>query len=322
MSGSKDSTQHRNGRKQPRQAAGNNRRTRYSDNCAGVSIFQFALTFPILMVFVLTLVDFSRILLVKALLNKGAEDGVALAVKIPNFEIDIRNFAAGSVEYARFQQARNLIADAATRLPRRTLITPSSDPTSSYFTPYRYVDTLDAGATVNPPPYDVAILRPGESVEIKPGSGNWLYHSTYAPAAPGVPAPQSPELLMKSEPIVVEMRATVVTFSPVLRDVTVAGRAMGYREENIPRGPIKRNIGPPEPASTPVAMGPKFTPFPAWANPTPTPAPGVCTERSIFCMAFCAASSAPNCPVPDPLLAFPDSSGNCSCSESNFLGGA
>lgn len=248
---------------------------------SGVSIIQFAFIFPILFLLLLVMIDLGRVLCAKAILTKGAENGLNLAMKIPNLDIDIREHGKNETEHIRFRTAREIVLEEAEALPLGTLFTPSDKSSSMTLVAYAYTDKELGGGEVKSK-YDAALLRPGEKVEVeKEGSNKWFNHKTLAYTGAAAPN-QRPEDLLKSHPIVVELRGKVTTFFPFFDEFVVTGSAVGFREE-IPRGPLSAYLDGPEPEGTPGAGTTTTTIF-FGVNPTPTPlAEGACVQDWAFC---------------------------------------
>lgn len=213
----------------------------------GVTMVEFALVLPLLMIFTIGLIDLSRVYALKAILNKGAEEGLNIALKIPNLDEDIQNLDPGSVEYQRYLQARNVVIARATSLPLGTLFTDSNTPSMAQLTDFVYRDPNPTGPDIIRSSR-AAIIRPGERIEIGVfNSGKWSYHKTLP--GTGTPPPQSPDLLLKSHPMIVELRATIRPMTPFIGELNVRSRAMGYREE-IPKGPLNVEFGLLDPTTT------------------------------------------------------------------------
>ena len=63
--------------------------TRARLNSKGVSMLEFALVMPFFILLVFGLIDISRYFAYQAILNKGAENGINLATKIPNLDLSL-----------------------------------------------------------------------------------------------------------------------------------------------------------------------------------------------------------------------------------------
>ncbi len=273
---------------------------------AGVSIIQFAFIFPILFMCLLVMIDLGRVLCAKAILTKGAENGLNLAMKIPNLDIDIREHGKNETEHIRFRTAREIVLEEAEALPLNTLFTPSNQGSSMTLISFSYKDKELGGGEVKSK-YDAALLRPGEKVELyNEGSNKWFNHKTLPYSGAAAPN-QRPEDVLKSHPIIVELRGKVTTFFPFFDEFTITGSAVGFREE-IPRGPLTAFLEGPEPDGVPGA-GTTTTTIPFGVAPTPTPGPlGLCVQN----WAGCAFTNFNNkCVDPTGLPLPPDD--NCPC---------
>ena len=201
---------------------------------------------------------------------------------MPNFDVDIRTTDPNSAEYQRFLLARQRIFQDASKLPLQTLLTDSGTPSAAQLVRFSY---QDPAPTAGPPPSpfsaDVAILRPGEHVKIgDPTSTVYFEHETYPYPGAGVNEPNLDRLL-RTQPIIVEIRARVSTFTPVIGTITTKGVAQGFRDP-IPRGPMPDEVLA---SGTVVTPWPSPTPSPTaypFADPTPRPAPGGCNANTAF----------------------------------------
>jgi hypothetical protein len=208
----------------------------------GSTMMQFALVIPLLMMLVLAIVDISRLFAVEAMLNKGAEEGLNLAMKIPNLDVDLRGRAPDDWDYINFSEARRRVLQAATRVPLATVAADYSDPAAPVkLVGFRYEDTLlNLGGS--PPPQierGAAFLRPGDRTYDLSLSSYKDYVKQEARAdIAGNPPPQDTDTLLRYYPIQVDVCANVDLFFPGFGTKTVCGRALGYREPGIPRGPL------------------------------------------------------------------------------------
>lgn len=277
---------------------------RKADDSAGASLLQFALVFPILMLFAVGFIDLARVLAIRGVLTKGAQDGLAVAMTVPNLDVDIKDLPTSDVEYSRYLEARRRVIAAATGLPLGTLLTNSGTPSSARLLSFTYADPNSAG----PPSmtvFDGAMLRPGERVQITGSTPpRYVGHGTVIPDPSGNPPPQPQAMLMAREPILVELHAEVDFFLPFFDNIVVSGSASGFREK-IPRGPFLDVTGV-EPSETPTPV-PTDTPIP---GPTPTaepPPPTVvpCTVTRAIIEDCLKLGNLPNDNVAGP--------GNCPC---------
>jgi hypothetical protein len=204
---------------------------------SGATVLEFAIVLPILMLACLSVIDLARYLTIQALLNKGAEDGLNMAMKMPNLDIDIRNLKDTDANYQVFREARRRVIWAATRLPLATLVTDFDTPSSAQLAQWTITDQGMDGVT---PSYNkgAVLLRPGEQAAVDiHGTTVVVDHPTVKPGGGGAPPPQTPEMLMKKNPISIQLDARVDMFLPFFGTMMARGVATGYRE-NIPTGPL------------------------------------------------------------------------------------
>ena len=255
---------------------------RYNRNERGVSMIQFALIFPLLMLIIMGFLDLARYFATLAVLNAGAERGLNQALKISNLDVDYRGKSPTDVEYLRFREARERVVNAAIVMPRATIV---GDTASADQIRLRPMTVTDAGFTlapgdVDPAPYTAGamVLRPGECANVL-GYGLRCNRDTLHLGPTDPPPPTSPGELMKTHPVQVVLRAEMKSYLPFFDKYTVFGQAIGYREVDVPRGPFASaapTASPtPDPGATPTPTpGPTATPH----MPPATPTPVVCTE--------------------------------------------
>ena len=242
-----------------------------------VTMIEFALVIPVLILFVLAFVDLVRVIAVQGILVHVAEQTLQVASTMPNFDVDIRTSDPNSPEYQRFMLARQRIFQDAAKLPLQTLLTDSGTPSAAQLIRFSYEDPAPSGGGPAPAPFsaDVAILRPGEHVKVGDvTSTTYFDHETYPFPGTGINEP-SLERLLKTQPIIIEIRARVSTFTPAIGTITTKGVAQGFRDP-IPQGPMpdevlaSTTLTTPWPSPTPSPTAYPFT------DPTPRPTPGGC----------------------------------------------
>ena len=188
---------------------------------------------------ILTFIDFGRIFMMQALLTKGAQQGLAVAEKVPNFGIDLSRIdpADYGEQKALYDEARRQIIEAAVRLPVALNFV------GGEFTLFTALD-LDPDGTLTSDEERLAlVLRPSDTAQDSVNTGSYIFHPdrcdsavTGCPAAKARAANETMEVLLDEFPIEVQLRAEVDTWSPWLPSVILRGRAMGWREEAVPSG--------------------------------------------------------------------------------------
>ena len=114
----------------------------------GATLLEFVFVLPILLILILAIMDFSRFMLIQALLTKGAENGLNTALKIPNLETDIRGLASSNIDYQMYREARRRVLFEATRLPLTTLLTAPGTDSSAVLLEYSVTDPNVGGGPV------------------------------------------------------------------------------------------------------------------------------------------------------------------------------
>jgi hypothetical protein len=205
----------------------------------GVTMVEFALVLPLLMLLLIGIIDVSRYFAYQAILNKGAENGLNLALKVPNLDVDLALYQPTDLDYQRYQQARGLVIQSAVDVPMRTFFSDSSTDSIAKLVNYSYIDP---GASTSE--LDAGLIFPGQALATSDGAT--VAHKTF----PNPPTAQTKEDLLKQHPIMVELRAEVRPLTPFMQPITLRARAMGYREE-IPRGPLTGEFGLVDPVAGP-----------------------------------------------------------------------
>ena len=280
---------------------------------SGATMIEFALVFPVLVILLLFFCDVARVIAVNALLTYAAEETMQQTLTMPNFDVDNRTADPNSPEYQRYLLARRRILQGATRfLLQTSLVTDGNTPSSAQLMQFTYGEPANRGGAQPPVSADVAVLRPGERVRVgDAASAEFLEHNAYPYPGDGIVEPSMERLLGKL-PIVVEFRARVQTFTPMLGDIVVRGVAQGYRDL-IPRGPMP-DEDPAIMASATVWPSP--TPSPTaypYPEPAASPTPGGCVVTAAL-FVQCKSMSVPS--VPD--LSGPGPEG-CLCLQTAVL---
>ena len=148
----------------------------------GVSMLEFALILPFFTFLVFGFIDISRYFAYQVILNKGAEQGINLATKIPNLDVDLKKQDQTSIDYLRYQQARDLVLKTACHFPLSTLFSDSSQRNNgtvislATLESFNYTDIDRNGAKQNHPS-NAALIFPAEN-SISDSYGNKVIHQT------------------------------------------------------------------------------------------------------------------------------------------------
>ena len=237
-------------------------------------MIQFALILPFVLLLVVALIDLSRIGAITAILNKGADDGLNLASKIANLDIDIRNLEPTDPAYLDYWEARARVLTEATRFPLATLLSDHNQQSAAQLLPFTTTDVVVAGGSTPEIERGVAMLRPGERASLDDnGTVSNFDHPTVPPDGAGMPPATAPKILMLAEPIVVELRARVKLWTPFFDSWVVSGTAIGFREQvplspfGVKEEPLPAGVSGPIPSPTPSPEPSQVPP------PSPTPEP-------------------------------------------------
>ncbi len=203
----------------------------------GATLVEFAVVFPIFVVAVLGIVDVARLFAIQAILNKGADEGLAVASTIANLNVDFPGRRIDSSDYVSFREARFRATDAAVRLPRDTLLGGFNSSASAHLLEVRYADSgLRKNNPATPDPTastSAAVIRPGDSPSViyPDGSAVVIQH----PSLPVIAAGTRLDDLFEHHPIRVEVWASVTPLLPFIGPKILRGVATGFRER-VPRG--------------------------------------------------------------------------------------
>jgi len=172
-----------------------------------------------------------------------------LATKIPNLDVDLTKEAQGSIDYLRYQQARDLVLQTASDFPLRTLFSNSDQQNGTLVSlatleSYTYPDTDSNGDPYN---YDAALIFPAESL-ILDSTGSAIEHRTLPSTSQS--SSQGKLSLIKQHPVILQLRARIKPISPFIQPITIESTAMGFREE-VPRGPLTGEYGLSDPTPNP-----------------------------------------------------------------------
>ena len=244
----------------------------------GATLLETTLLLVIVFSITLAIIDFARVLMLEAILNKAAEEGLNVATTISNFDYDIRDLSLTDSRYYDFYEARRRVLEAATKLPLETFFTDPNTPSDVQLVSFEHQDNELNKKNGGTPAAQIpvitraaAVMRPSEvAYEEDRDAMNNVTGTTPIPndahrppsfgsypAAGSTDLPPQPmTALLGRSPIEVELRAFMKPFCPALLCPWMArenggkmikGIAMGYRENSIPRGPL-----PASPADQPA----------------------------------------------------------------------
>ncbi len=227
----------------------------------GIAIMEFAIVFPLLIIFIFGIVDFARYFTLQSILNKGAEDGARAAATMANLDIDLRGLTTADDDYIQFNEGRRRVLEAAQIYPLQTLVSDIDTPTPSKLIPFYMTDSMLSLGGGQPAPViraGAALIRPGERVEFGENTPySWVENQLYPPGTGGALPPQDMAMLMKEFPVEVHVRATLDLIIPV-GQVTVQGSSIAWHGR-VPRGPFGNVMGSSTTTTTTSTTSTTFT---------------------------------------------------------------
>lgn len=204
----------------------------------GATMLEFALAFPLLLLIILTMMDIARVQAVKGALNLGAHEGLHVARTVPNLDIDAHGLLPSSYDYLRYFDAKRKVADAATDIPLKTMLSlPGSGAWAELLSFRHFGDTANENAAVLRP-YECARAAASDPLGCLASDSQCLRHEALRDDLDCQPTyiPESFDAY-RSEPIVIKLRARVQPILPFVGDYFVEGSAYGFREE-IPKAAV------------------------------------------------------------------------------------
>lgn len=208
-------------------------------------MLEFALLISIVFVVTLTIVDIARFMMLEAILNRGAEEGLNVATKISNYDLDIRDLSVTDSRYYDFYEARRRVLDAATRVPLETFFTGPAEPSSAQLIEFEQRDEELQGVTAGTEPRVVkaaAVVRPGE-IAYRTDDPAQFVTNVKKGIAPGETLPPRPWSMvngLRNSPIQVELPCPCATslsshtLSVVWRGAYSSGCCPWFQREYYP----------------------------------------------------------------------------------------
>jgi hypothetical protein len=214
----------------------------------GVSMIQFALAFPVFMLFVLVIIDLGRITALSNVVRESMAIGLQQATSVANLDVDPRGLDTSSDDYERLVIARDIVGAGALRLiDGLGMIATGTDAAHAASTGPKLFDLTFSEDRITDGPdtktFKVAILMPGECVDV-PSIGRRECNRDTLGLSATDPAPeQAPEILIRKHPLKLVAFASFDAYTPWLFNRWQKFEQYGYRQP-IPRGPFKVGVDP------------------------------------------------------------------------------
>lgn len=267
---------------------------------------EFALAFPIFLLFVLLIIDFSRISSISTVLRDAIDRAATAAVSMPNLDIDVRGRTKDDVDYQRLMLGRKKVGEAALRFLNKTnLVLTADDQALADVKGTKLLDivyTEDRLAGIaDTRSYKVAFLRPGECAVVRRINRVECNRRTLGTTAADDPPVEKPQFLMERHPIKVVAYVEFDAFLPFIARDPVRFEQYAYRQP-IPQTPFPAFEDPGLKGGFEAPKKPEeHQPVGNIVVPTPTP-----SEKCQINWNKCVGESigtGPRCPcanIPDP----------------------
>lgn len=209
---------------------------------AGVTLGQFAIVFPLFMLFIVVLIDFGRFSSLKGVVQEGVHRAVERSVTVPNLDIDPRGMYSADVEYQRLKLAREKAAETGQGFISSVgLIYTKMDSELTGINGPQLLDIVFTEDRLSDTPEEirgkVAILMPGECAFVPKLNHTECNRQTLG-TTEGDPAPvEAPKRLIERHPVKAVAFATFDSFTPVLFNRPFKIEQYAYRQP-IPQGPF------------------------------------------------------------------------------------
>lgn len=241
-------------------------RKKLSSGRGGV-IHEYVLVIPVLLVFVIGIIDVARAIATLLVLQYGANEGVSLAAKLQGLQNDYYDYVnkAASDDLTPDEEGKALdyyeslqqVVAAAIRLPSSTMCG------TSRLRGFNYTGWDNDGPTTDiDPPLKAAFIRPGDPDLAKipfasESPGNYGYATDWDGPQLNFANQRAPQL-MRDYPLVVYLECDFKWFLPFVKDTVLVARGVAYREL-VWDGAVPEGFNPPleEPTRTPTNT---FTP--------------------------------------------------------------
>ncbi len=241
-------------------------------NQSGVTMLQFALTFPVLILIIFSMIDICRYYTIQTMLTSAVFKAANKATRVHDLDIKTKGLSSSSPDYGRYFLARDKVMHAAESAALVALVTDSAHPSDATLLKVRTNDEGVSGAT--DVESHVAFLRPGDKTTFLNDDGTTedLFNKFVGRLSPSDPVYDDPAYAMEKAPLVVEMRAKVKFITPFFGSKVITARALNYR----PR--IPRELTAAEEAALAGTDGDLTVPPPVVPEAQPSPTPDLCAS--------------------------------------------
>lgn len=215
---------------------------RRDDSSCGAIMLEFALVVGLFVFLILGIIDFARVLAAQALLTKGAQEGLNLAQKLANVNVDYRTWTSLTPDPGFFSFPNGSyykVVNASIQLPLDSSLLSTGAGSSIELLPFdrEFINNINESILAINGQYAL-LLRPGEKALAATGSGYKLIcHSTLersgdtqCAATAALRVSDNYNRILEEHPLELYMRARVRMFTPGIPDVEIEGVARGYRE--------------------------------------------------------------------------------------------
>lgn len=205
---------------------------------AGATMMQFALVLPVLILFILSIIDFSQYQFTKRVLELGVIAGANVTQTIPNMDNELAELTTTDANYFWYRIAKDRTLSIAKQHALVGFLHDSNATTGVHLLNYTMTeaDVQVGGGSVPQYARSALILRPGESATYVDCNGNTktVEHPTLKASDVTPTTRPTQPMMIKIHPYVVEMRACVPTLIPMVGTLEVVSRKEIFREAVAP----------------------------------------------------------------------------------------
>jgi len=289
---------------------------------AGANMVEFAIAFPVFMMFVVVIIDLGRVSSLSSVIRESMATGIKTATSVANLDVDPRGVPKADYGYMRSKIARKLVEDSALKLVAGLggVSTESDAAIAAADTPKFYDIVITENRITDGPDattYKIAVLLPGECATV-PALGITECNRETLGTSNTDPFPAQPaEFLIKKHPVKLLAFAHFNSFTPWLFNNYHKFEQFGFRQP-IPQGPFPTKIDPQPYSELKAAMEPGDT-RPKGNAQLPGEDPKQCVPDWTFCIkqSIAATTSQYKKQVPTYWLPSPSGDGICGCSPAS-----